>query len=78
MMYNTRYIYRKASSSVDLRKQFYGIFHINVNLALIQDGGQKPYTKPCEIKYFDKNLYYTVPTQVCHPRPVLTEKIAAE
>ena len=46
--------------------------------ALIQDGGQKPHTKPGEIEYFDKNLYYTVPTQVCHPSSVRTEKIAAE
>ena len=65
-MYNT---YLKALSNVDLRKQFYGIFHINVNLC--PDSSRRSKTK-----YLDKNLYYTVPTQVCHPSPVLTEKLA--
>ena len=75
-MCNTLYIYLKALSSVDLRKQFYGIFHINVNLCPDSRWQSKAYAKPGEIKYFDKNLYCTVPTQVCHiPVLYLPEKL---
>ena len=76
-MYNTQYL-PESFEQCGLEKTILQAFSMEREPAfqldaLIQDGGQnneRVYTKAGEIKYFDKNLYCTVPIRVCHPSSV--------